>query len=110
MPEQTIVKTEYSTPGYIIQTDISGNKTKYPIAPVIRTEDVPTGLTYTQVASISALANLMVIVIRTLIEHEILTEEFADSLGLDMDLDHIIAAVEAMGGSYHDPDLDDSEN
>ena len=106
MPESTIIKTEFE-PGYIITTDDGGRRTKHEIAPVLRTEDIPTGLTYTQVASISALANLVVIMVRTLIERGVLDESFTDSLGLDLDLEHIIAAIEAMGGTYHEPDLDD---
>ena len=103
MPESTIVKTEFE-PGYIITTDDGGRRTRHEIAPVLRAEDIPTGLTYTQVASISALANLVVILIRTLIDREILNESFLEDD--DIDLDHIIAAVEAMGGSYHEPGLE----
>jgi len=95
--------------GFITVTREGGIQTRYAIADVLRALDIPTGLTYTQVASMSALANLVVIVVRTLIEREILDESFADSLGLDMDLDHIIAAIEAMGGSYEDPGLEDAD-
>ena len=93
--------------GYIVVHRDSGGPVRYAIADVLRALDIPTGLTYSQVAAITTLANLVVIMIRTLIERQILDESFSDSLGLDMDLDHIIAAVEAMGGTYHEPDLDD---
>ena len=92
--------------GYIVVHRDSGAPAQYPIADVLRAADIPT-LTYEQVAAITTLANLVVILIRTLIDRQVLDETFADSLGLDMDLDHIIAAVEAMGGTYQEPDLDD---
>ena len=92
----------------IIQTD-SGPPTRYPIADVIRVADVPVGLTHTQVAGVTYLANLIVILIRTLIERNVLDESFIDSLGLNWDLDHIIYAVEQLGGAYHEPELDDVE-
>ena len=95
-------------PGAIIITDDAGNKSSWALADMLRAADIPIGLTYTQVAAISALANLVVILIRTLIERQVLDESFADSLGLDWDLDHIIYAVEQMGGTYHSPDLDDA--
>ena len=101
----TKIETE---PGYLILTEDGNRKTMYPISPVLRVADIPTGLTYIQVAALKTLANLVVILIRTLIEREVLDENFADSLGLDMDLDHIVAAIEAMGGTYHEPDLDDA--
>ena len=94
-------------PGSILTTDSSGNKSKWPIADMLRAADIPIGLTHTQVASISALANLVVILIRTLIDRQVLNESFLEDD--DMDLDHIIAAIEAMGGSYHDPGLEDAD-
>ncbi len=106
MPELTIIKTEFE-PGYIITTDDGGRRVRHAIAPVLRAADIPTGLTYSQVASISALANLVVILIRTLIDRGILNESFLEND--DMDLDHIIAAIEAMGGSYGDPGLEDAD-
>ena len=96
-------------PGAIIITDDAGNKSSWPLADMLRAADIPIGLTYTQVAAISALANLVVILIRTLIERQILDESFADSLGLDLDLEHVVAAIEAMGGSYHEPGLEDAD-
>ena len=92
--------------GFIILHRDSGPPTEYAIADILRAADIP-ALTYSQVATISTLANLFAIVIRTLIERGILDETFADSLGMDWDLDHIIYAMEQMGGTYHDPDLDD---
>ena len=101
-----IANVEFES-GYIVLTDVNGHKTRYPIADVLRAADIP-ALTYTQVAAITALANLVVILIRTLIEREVLDESFADSLGMDWDLDHLIYAIEQMGGKYHEPDLDDA--
>jgi len=99
----------HSEPGYIIIQRASGPPVRYPLTDLIRVADVPTGLTYTQVASISALANLFSILIRTLIDRGILDETFGESDDdLSLDLEHIIKAIEDMGGTYHEPDLDDA--
>lgn len=91
--------------GYIIVTMDSGAPTRYNIADMLRVVDVPVGLTYTQVTAITALASLIVVLIRTLIDRQVLDESFADSLGMDLDLDHIIYAIEQMGSTYHEPDI-----
>ena len=90
--------------GDIILTDPMGNRSRYALKPSLA--NIPTGLTYSQVAAITTLANLVVVLIRTLIERQVLDESFADSLGMDWDLDHIIQVVEQMGGKFHDPDFD----
>ena len=98
---------DLTEPGFITISPDSGPPVKYPIADILRALDIPVGLTHTQVDGLRLLANLTAVLIRTLVEREILDETFADSLGLDMDLDHLIYAVEQMGGTYHEPDLDD---
>lgn len=88
-----------------------GAPSRYPIADMLRAADIPAGLTYTQVAALTALANLIAILVRTLIERKVLDESFVDGNGdMDWDLDHIIYAIEQMGGKYHDPDFDDLAN
>lgn len=99
----------HSKPGYIILQRQSGPPVEYPLTDLITIGDIPTGLTHTQVAAISALANLIAILIRTLIERGILDETFADSLGMDWDLEHIIFAIGEMGGTYENPDLDKAD-
>lgn len=98
-----VTNLEFEAGAIVVHRD-AGPLTRYPIADVLRALDIPTGLTYTQVASISALANLVVILIRTLIDRDVLSESFLEND--DIDLDHIIAAVESMGGSYHEPGLE----
>lgn len=104
MGEGTGIRTITFEPGYMVLTDEEGDRVRQPIADILRALDIPVGLTHTQVASISALANLVVILIRTLIERGVLGESFLEDD--DMDLEHIIAAIEAMGGSYEDPGLE----
>lgn len=88
--------------GYIvIQTD-SGPPTRYPIADVLRAADIP-ALTYSQVATISTLANLVAVLVRTLIDRQILDESFLEDGGYN--LDDIVETIEGMGGSYGEPDL-----
>ena len=91
------------SPGYITITEPGGNKTAYPIADLLRVADIPIGLTYTQVAAISKLANLIVVLIRTLIDRQVLNESFLEND--DFDLDAIIQSIEQMGGSYEEPDI-----
>ena len=89
--------------GYIVITEDNGQRTRQPVSDVLRALDIPVGITYAQVASISALANLVVVLIRTLIDREVLNESFLEDD--DYDLDALIVAIEAMGGSYHEPSL-----
>jgi len=97
-------------PGFIVIDSGSGPPTRYPIADVVRQPDVPVGLTHIQVAGVSLLANLVVILIRVLIEKEILDETFADEFGLNWDLNHLIYAIEQLGGDYSEPNFDNVES
>jgi len=92
--------------GYLILDDGSGPPYQIAIADVLRAADIP-ALTYSQVSSITALANLVVILIRTLIDRQVLNESFLEEG--DMDLDTIVEVLENMGGDYGDPDLTGSE-
>lgn len=89
--------------GQLVTTDSYGRKTSHPIASVLRATDIPVGLTYSQVGAVKALANLVAVLIRTLINREVLDESFLEDGGLD--LEAIIFTIEEMGGAYHDPDL-----
>jgi hypothetical protein len=89
--------------GAIVTVAENGGRTRHPISGVLRALDIPTGLTHTQVVGITTLANLIVILIRTLIDRKILDESFLEND--EMDLDHIIQVIEDMGGAYHDPNL-----
>jgi len=91
-----------TTPGYLVVT-IDGKSTQFPIDAVLRAADIPTGLTYQQVGAITTLANLVVVLIRTLIAREVLDENFLEKG--EFDLDSIIWTIENMGGSYDLPDL-----
>ncbi len=90
-------------PGNIILTDSAGNKTSQDVKSILRALDIPTGLTYEQVGAITTLANLVAVLIRTLIDRQVLNESFLEDD--DYDLDAIIQSIEDMGGAYHEPDL-----
>ncbi len=93
--------------GFIVLKNSSGNIPKrIAIADVLRAADIP-ALTHAQVAAVTTLAGLMAILIRTLIDRDILDESFGDSLGLDVSLDTIIYSLEQIGGGmpYSDPDI-----
>ena len=88
--------------GYIVVTDDNGHKTRYPIADVLRAADIP-ALTYSQVAQISTLANLVAVLVRTLIDNGTLGETFLEDG--DYNLDDIVETIGNMGGDYGEPDL-----
>ena len=102
-----VTNIEFEAGAIILHRD-AGPPTRYPIADVLRVLDIPTGLTYTQVSAVTALANLLVILIRTLIDKGVLNDVFLEEG--DIDLETIVYAIEQMGGDYGDPDLDGSEN
>jgi len=93
--------------GFIVVHRDSGAPKKYSIADVLRAADIPAGLTYTQVTAVTALANLVVILIRTLVDRQVLGESFLEDG--DYNLDDLVEAIENMGGDYGDPDLTGSE-
>ena len=107
MSIEEMIATE---PGFLTIRESSGPPTKYPIADILRAADIPVGLTHAQVAGVTYLANLVVVLIRTLIARDLLDEDFADELGMDWDLEHIIYALESLGGTYHEPDFDAVED
>ncbi len=91
----------YGEPGYII-VEIDGQRTQYAIAEILRAADIPS-LTYEQVGAIKTLANLVVVLIRTLIDRDILNESFLEDG--EYDLAAIVKTIEDMGGDYGEPDL-----
>ena len=97
------VENQEFIPGYITLTDAHGRKTKHAIAPVLRAEDIPTGLTYSQVTAISTLASLVAVLIRTLIYKGILDESFMEKG--EYDLATIIEVINNMGADFGVPDI-----
>ncbi len=93
--------------GFIIVHRDAGPPTKYSIADMLRAADIP-ALTFTQVGAITGLANFIAILIRTLIERGVLDESFTDGKqGINWSLAGLIEIIEALGGSYSEPDFDD---
>ena len=92
--------------GYLVVTYNSGPPRRIPISKILRAADIPTGLTYTQVTAITALANMTGILIRTLIARDILDESFLEDG--EYTLESITEAIEQMGGDYGDPDISTS--
>lgn len=88
--------------GFIVVTTDSGPPTRYPIADMLRAADIP-ALTYSQVATISTLANLVAVLVRTLIDRQVLDESFLEDGGYN--LDDIVETIAGMGGDYGEPDL-----
>jgi len=97
------VKSLAFSAGYITVTNDDGPPVRYPIADVLRALDIPTGLTYAQVGAIKTLANLVAVLVRTLIDRQVLDESFLEDG--DYNLDDVIESIENMGGDYGAPDL-----
>ena len=93
-------------PGYLEITEDGNRKHQIAIADVLRAADIP-ALTYSQISSIKALANLVVILVRTLIDRDVLSDTFLEDG--DYNLEDVIETLENMGGSYGEPDLTGSE-
>ena len=89
--------------GFITLKRSDGGATEYPVASILRALDIPVGLTYEQVGTITTLANLLAVLIRTLIDKEVISESFMEDN--EYNLDDIIETIEDMGGAYHEPDL-----
>ena len=107
MGDKGIISTE---PGFITIETGSGPPRRISMATLLTQPDIPVGLTHTQVDGIRLLANMVVILIRVLQRAKILNEDFSDDAGMEWDLDHMIYAVEQLGGSYANPDLDRVES
>ncbi len=107
MSKVRVICTE---PGFITIDTGSGPPRRISMATLLTQPDIPTGLTHTQVDGVRLLANLMAILLRTLMGKDILDESFADEFGMDWDLNTIIYAIEQLGGTYHDPDFDGVES
>ena len=78
-------KVDLSVPGYITVDPDTGHAVRYPTGSKV-------------------LANLVVALIRTLIERDVIDEDFVDD-SMELTLDQIIAGIEGVGGSYDDPNL-----
>jgi len=89
-------------PGYMVVTQ-DGIPRRHHIANMLRAADIPTGLTHTQVASITSLANLLVVLIKSLMSKDILNESFLDDGGYN--LDDLIESIEHMGGDFENPQI-----
>ena len=75
--------------GFITITRDSGPPTKYAIADVLRAADIPV-LNIASLTLLTTLAEIVAVVVKTLIERQILDESFYD----DYDLQYIVDTLE----------------
>lgn len=90
----TIVKTEFE-PGFITVTDDGARKTRHEIAPVIRPVDVP-DLTISSLSLLTELANILIVIVKTLIDKDILDESYED----DWDLAALVERLESLKAEF----------
>lgn len=107
---ENIKGIDVSEPGFITIQRSSGPPIRYPVSDLLQATDIPTGLTHEQVIGLTIIANVLAVLIRTLIARDILDESFADSAGLSSDLDQLIYILEQLGGAYHEPDFGNVED
>jgi hypothetical protein len=89
--------------GSFVVTPESGGPKRIPIKDMLRSADIPTGLTYEQVGAITTLPNLVVVLIRTLINSGVIDESFMEKG--EYNLKDLIETIEGMGGDFGNPDL-----
>jgi hypothetical protein len=90
-------------PGYLVFHYENGTSTRYAISAFLRALDIPVGLNHVWMKEITTLANLVADLTKKLIAAGVLDAEFTGEDGYD--LEAIIQTIEAMGGSYSEPDL-----
>ncbi len=93
MSNTNIVKTEYEA-GFIVTTDESGNKTRHPIAAVLRTADMP-DLDIASLTLLTTMARIFLIVLETLVEKDVLGEEMVSGFDLQFVYDHLLDTFNA---------------
>ncbi len=91
----------FTDEGYLVIEE-DGRRSQLPIADILRAVDIPM-LTHLQVQSLTVLANLVVVLTRTLIARDVLDEQFLEDNEIGLGL--IVASIEAMGGDYSNPNL-----
>ncbi len=89
--------------GFIVLVRENNRRTRYAVADVLRALDIPTGLTFSQVGAITTLANMIVVLLRTLIDRKVLDEDFMEDGGYHLTL--LQQSIEDMGGDYTEPNL-----
>ena len=97
-----MIKSIVAEGGYLKITDDFDRSHRISLAAALKAADIPS-LTYSQVQAITALASLIAVLIRTLVDRQVLDESFLEND--DYDLDAIIYSIEQMGGAYHEPDI-----
>lgn len=101
MGEHTGIATISFESGFMILTDEEGQRLRQPID-FLTADDIPK-ISYVQVEAITTLANLLVVLIRTLISHGVLDETFLEDG--EVSLQDISDIVTLLGGNYFYPDL-----
>lgn len=93
MPRTTIVKTEFEA-GYIVTTDESGNRRRYPISAVLRSADIP-DLGIASLTLLTTLAQVVMVLVKTMVEQGQIGEELVSGFDLQYLLDTLIDDLSA---------------
>jgi len=88
------VKSIAFNAGNFVVTTVEGPPTLYPIGDMLRAADIPV-LTIGHVTVLTELADLFVTLLRTLIERDVLDEEFSEGFDLGYIHDVLVANLRA---------------
>ena len=84
-----------SKPGFITLRKASGPPERYPISELIRSADVP-NLTISSLSLLTELADILSVIVKTLIDRDILDEDFYDG----HDLNSLVERLEALNADW----------
>lgn len=93
MPESTIVKMEYEA-GYLITTDDGGRKSKTALSEVVTASDVP-DLNITSMTLLTTLAQVVMVLVKDLVEKNIVQEELVSGYDLEYVLETLVDTLGA---------------
>lgn len=89
------IKTIAFEPGFIVITEEGGCRTRHPVTTILRALDIP-ALVISRLPPVTALANILIIVLRALLETDVISQGLSD----EYDLDFLIAALSTLEAEW----------
>ena len=89
------IKSISFEPGFMVLTDEVGERARQPIADILRALDIP-ALVISRVPPVTALANILIIVVKALLEANVIGEELSD----EYDLEFLLAALKTLNAEW----------
>ncbi len=102
MAKNTKLVDVKSMPGFVIIQGESGPPQAFPVADLIRPEDIPemsSSEAIEKIPALTSISNLIAILIKTLIEFQVIQDQFAGQHE-DYDLEYIVDELEDLGVAW----------